>query len=344
MRLLGLFDRPADPDAIDALLKTAPPIPALTGSIKDIRGRARSKILKRLRDLKLLSAPSKENSEYLYAHPLVREYFREQLRERFPDSWAKANKILYEHFKGATEKLPNNITEMDPLFRATVYGCKAGMHEAALKDVFIPRIMRGNRSYATQTLGALLAVLDVLAYFFTERDFSGPVADTLSSVADQRQVLTEAALCLTAAKGYAAHEAEECYKKALALSKGPADSDLQHRFVITHGLCVCYRARGKLQQSTQKAGELLDMVKSMRGGKHYDRFSLAAHRAMATNLYLAGEFRKAKGKADVVKVEVGRKQTLESARQFINEPGIGCIGYSALADWFLVPGFSKASG
>jgi hypothetical protein len=73
LRILGLFDRPADEKALAALL--APPaIPGLTESLTGLSPTEWRTILARLRRARLLAVEDPYNPEHLDTHPLVREY------------------------------------------------------------------------------------------------------------------------------------------------------------------------------------------------------------------------------------------------------------------------------
>ena len=96
LRILGLFDRPADEKALAALLKP-PAIPGLTESLTDLSLSEWRTILAKLRRAKLLAREDPHNPGYLDTHPLVREYFGEQLRDRQADAWKECNRRLYGH-------------------------------------------------------------------------------------------------------------------------------------------------------------------------------------------------------------------------------------------------------
>ena len=65
---------------------------------------------------------------------------------------------------------------MEPLFLAVIYGCNAGLFREALHEVYIPRIQRGDASFAADFLGARGALLSVLASFFEHGHWGSPVA------------------------------------------------------------------------------------------------------------------------------------------------------------------------
>ena len=52
---------------------------------------------------------------------------------------------------------------------AVICGCNAGLFREALHEVYIPRIQRGNASFAANVLGARGALLSVLVHFFEAR-------------------------------------------------------------------------------------------------------------------------------------------------------------------------------
>ena len=78
LRMLGLFDRPADEKALGVFLKS-PAIPGLTESLMDLSPSEWRTILARLRRARLLTGEDPHNPGHLDTHPLIREYFGEQL-------------------------------------------------------------------------------------------------------------------------------------------------------------------------------------------------------------------------------------------------------------------------
>ena len=84
LRMLGLFDRPADEKAVGVLLKP-PAIPGLTESLTGLSPTVWRTILAKLRRARLLAGEDPHNPWDLDTHPLIREYFGEQLiSERSP--------------------------------------------------------------------------------------------------------------------------------------------------------------------------------------------------------------------------------------------------------------------
>ena len=172
--MLGLFDRPADEKALGALLKS-PAIPGLTESLTDLSPIEWRTILARLRRARLLAAEDRHNPGHLDTHPLVREYFGEQLRSQRTEAWKECNRRLYHYYRTLAPQLPDSFREMEPLFLAVICGCNAGLFREALHEVYIPRIQRGDASFAANVLGARGALLSVLVHFFEHGSWGSPV-------------------------------------------------------------------------------------------------------------------------------------------------------------------------
>src|SRR6202008_4132274 len=99
----------------------------------------------------------------------------EQLRSQRTGAWKECNRRLYQYYQALAPQLPDSFKEMEPLFLAVVCGCHAGLFREALREVYIPRIQRGNASFAAKVLGARGALLSVLAHFFEQGCWGSPV-------------------------------------------------------------------------------------------------------------------------------------------------------------------------
>jgi hypothetical protein len=217
LRILGLFDRPADEQALGALLKS-PAIPGLTESLTDLRPTEWRTILSKLRRARLLAGEDPYIPGQLDTHPLVREYFGEQLRSQQTDAWKECNRRLFHYYRTLAPRLPNNFREMEPLFLAVICGCNAGLYHKALHEIYIPRIQRGNDSFAANVLGARGPLLSVLVHFFEHGRWGSPVETAVEgqglTAEDQLFILLQAGRYLTATRGFGAPEACICYERA----------------------------------------------------------------------------------------------------------------------------------
>src|SRR5262249_42864414 len=127
-------------------------------------------------------------------------------------------KRLYEYYRTLAPRLPNSFREMEPLFLAVICGCNAGLYREALNDVCIPRIQRGDASFAASVLGARGALLSVLVHFFENGRWGSLVQTAVEgqslTAEDQLFVLMQAGQCLTAMRGSGAPDARICYDRA----------------------------------------------------------------------------------------------------------------------------------
>jgi hypothetical protein len=179
LRLLGLFDRPADAGCLAALHKS-PAITGLTEPLVNLTQAQWNLALSRLAECGLISLPERasnnssptiNHSQSLDTHPLIREYFAKQLREQNPQAWRAAHRRLYEHLKASVPYRPESFDGLQQLYQAVAHGCKAGLYQEAYDEVYCDRILRGtwyDGFYSTRKLGAFGADLGAVSCFFEE--------------------------------------------------------------------------------------------------------------------------------------------------------------------------------
>src|SRR6185295_15640380 len=191
LRLLGLFDRPADGECLAALRKE-PAISGLTDTLVGIEEEDWNLAVSALEDCKLLS---RHGEGGLDAHPLIREYFARQLRDHHAEAWRAAHGRLFEHLRDSTEHWPDTLEGLQPLYQAVAHGCHSGRYEEARAGIYRDRIQRGQEAFSTFKLGAIGADLGAVACFF---DPPWRRVSPALSEADQAWLLNEAAFRLRA--------------------------------------------------------------------------------------------------------------------------------------------------
>lgn len=325
--LISLFDRPADEAAVKYLLAD-PPLPGLTEDLADLDTAAWNHVVARLTSTRLLLEKSFGRTDEFDMHPLVREYFGERLRIEHPTAWSEGNRRLFNYYKSAVCHQPDNIQDMQYLFHACVCGCKGELFAEVLHEIYIPRISRGNLSFAATALGASNALLSVLTYFFHDGDWQRPVEGLSDN--DKLYVLMESGRYLTQTRGYAASEVGQCYglAKDLAVSVGSK----RDRLEILLGLCRFYRVRAELGKSGSLAQDILHLCEEIGQDDLYP----LAYRAIASNFYYRGCFEEANEYSQAALLHsVTLEQATQNAILDVNDPSVSCLGYQALATWLL---------
>jgi serine/threonine protein kinase/predicted ATPase len=331
LRMLGLFDRPADEKALEALLKP-PAIRGLTTSLTRISPLEWRTILAKLRRSRLLAGEDPHNPGQLDTHPLVREYFGEQLRTQRTDAWKECNRRLYNYYRTLAPQLPDTLRAMEPLFLAAIFGCNAGLFRDALYEVYIPRIQRGNASFAANILGARGALLSVLIHFFEHGRWGSPVDVEVEgqelTVEDQLFVLMQTRLYLTATRGLASPEARICCERAESLCRS-----LGHRSLLYSALKGQYfysLMTANLTATLQIAKRLYSLAQ-----EHNDpALIVGAYECLASALYFCGDFDAAHESA-ALGVQIWRSGREQSQVEELMAPGVVCLCYKALSEWHL---------
>jgi tetratricopeptide (TPR) repeat protein len=330
LRILGLFDRPADEKPLDALLNP-PVIPGLTEALTNLSPTEWRTIVARLRRARLLAAEDPHNSGQLDTHPLVREYFGEQLRYQRTEAWKECNRRLYHHYRAIAPQLPDSFRAMEPLFLAVICGCHAGLFRQALHEVYIPRLQRGDTCFAATVLGARGPLLSALVHFFEQGRWGSPVKasgeEQSLTAEDQLFILMQAATYLTATRGVGAPETRICYEHAESLSYLLGRPSLmrallgQWRYtLVTDKLSAAMQIAERLYSLAQKQPDPTLMI--------------WCHNALAATLYFLGDFESAREHA-ISGIRIWRSQGSQSHPEDVDTPVVGCLCYKAFAEWHL---------
>ncbi len=330
LRMLGLFDRPADERAFEALLKP-PAIPGLTEALTGLSTRQWQTILARLRRARLLAGEDPHNPGDLDTHPLVREYFGEQLSNERAAAWRECNRRLYHYYGTLAPQLPENFREMEPLFLAVICGCHAGLYRESLHDIYIPRIQRGNASFAANVLGARETVLSALIHFFADGRWEAPletgIGDYRLCPEDQLFILMQAAVYLAATRGPPTSEARICNERAESLCR--ALNRPRMLYVALIGQWRHYFILLNLRQAMQMAARVHSLAQEQ---QHDAALSMKAHMALATTHYYLGDFTHARQEA-TSGVRLWHSGVEKSEVEELDEPIIGCLCHRAFCAW-----------
>ena len=331
LRMLGLFDRPVDENVLETLLKP-PAISGLTESLIGLSPKEWRTILARLRRARLLAGEDPQQPGELDTHPLVREYFGEQLRSQQTEAWKECNRRLYDYYRTHAIQLPASFREMEPLFLAVASGCNAGLFREALHEVYIPRIQRGAASFAANALGAREALLSALAAFFEEGCWGSPVQAGIEdhglAEEDELFILLQAALYLTATRGHSAPEARVCYERAESLCRSLDRPQLLYLALL--GQWHCSLLTDKLIATMQVAERLYALAQV-----HHDPAQMiGACRALAGTNHFLGDFASTQTYA-MRGIQIWRSGALPSKEEDLDASVVICLCYEALSEWHL---------
>jgi serine/threonine protein kinase len=327
LRMLGSFDRPADERALGTLLK-APAIHGLTESLTDLSPTALRTVLTRLRRAKLLAGEDPHNPRHLDTHPLVREYFGEQLRNQLTEAWKECNRRLFNYYQTLAPELPEAFRDMEPLFLAVICGCNAGLYHIALNEVYIPRIQRGDALFAAKVLGARGALLSALIHFFENGRWGSLVEGQNLTTEDQLFILMQAGLLLTATRGYSAPEVQICYEHVESLSHS-----LKRPLALYSALISQWRyslTTDKLTATMQVAKRIYLLAQE----ENNSVLMIGAYRALAVTHHYLGDFESARQYA-MRGLQIWRSGIVESPTEEVTAPAVSCLVFRATSEWHL---------
>jgi tetratricopeptide (TPR) repeat protein len=254
--------------------------------------------LKRLQDLRLLEHDP--DTGRLDAHPLLREYFAATLSKNQPEAWQEGHRRLYQQLKDSVPHHPEGLTGLQALYQAVVHGCRAGLYQEALNEVYISRILRGTGSdgfYSAKKLGAFGADLGAVACFFTEP--WQRLAPGLP-VGDQAWLLNEAATRLRAL-GRLAEALEPMWVGA---ESAEAQADWKNAAIYYGNLSLLQLSLGRIVLAVADAERAVDYAD--RSGDAFQRISKRT--ALADARHQQGEWEAARrGFAEAEAMQAERK-------------------------------------
>ncbi len=274
--LLGLFDRPAEPEAL-AALRAEPAIAGLTeglGAGEEARWR---RALARLRQARLVAGEAEGGG--LDAHPLVREYFGERLRAEQGSAWQAGHERLYEHYRLAAPELPETLEALFPLYTAVAHGCRAGQVQETMDEVYLRRILRGAEHFSWRKLGAFGAELTALVSFF-DRPWDQPSAQLTAK--DQAWLLNQTGFVLRAL----GRLPEAVQPMRTSLDRVLAQENWQHAASGAGNLSELHLTLGEVAQAVAAGEESVELAD--RSGDAFQR--MANRSALGDTLHQAGRW------------------------------------------------------
>jgi tetratricopeptide (TPR) repeat protein len=282
LKLLGLFDRPADEGCLRAL-RAEPAIPGLTEPLAGMSELRWNQTVAKLRRAHLVAEALPGEPGTLDAHPLVREHFGARLRAQAPEAWRAGHGRLFEHLQRVAPPLPEDTVAMAPLYAAVVHGCHAERRQEALDEVFWKRVDRGEEFFSSAKLGAFGAELGMLAAFFDPpwRHVAPGLTDAAGAF-----VLSGAGFALRALGRL--DEAAEPMQ--LGLEKAIAQEDWKNAAAVAGNLSELHLARGAVDAAIASARQAVALA-----GRSGDAFQrIVGRTTLADSLHHAGQIDEAR--------------------------------------------------
>jgi tetratricopeptide (TPR) repeat protein len=251
LRLMGLFDRPAEKGALDALMRGRA-IEGLTTTLQKLNNVGWQYAINNLRELRLLSQTDVHEPDNLDCHPLLREYFGEKQKTENLKAWQEAHSLLYEYYKSVAKEMPDTLDEMAPLFAAVMHGCQADRYQDVYDDVFRRRIRR-EKDFLTGNLGAFGSQLAAIANFF-ETPWSRPSRQLEES--NQGWLLNEAGYCLRAV----GRPVETAQPMRASLDIAIEQKEWNNAAIAASNLSELYLAIGDIAQALTSAEQSVELA------------------------------------------------------------------------------------
>src|SRR5262249_29995705 len=245
------------------------------------------------------------------------------------EAWKECNQRLFNYYRALAPQLPESFSEMEPLFLAVICSCNADLYRAALHEVYLPRIQRGNASFAAKVLGARGALLSALAHFFEQGRWELPIEVGIEmqslTAEDQLVILMQAAQYLTATRG-SAPEIRICYERAEALC---------HSLNRPRTLYVALVGQWRYSLFTDKLSATMPIAKrvySLAQTQNDSALMIGAYTHLAATAYYLGDFETARQYA-MDGLQIWRSGRASSAFEEVDSQPVTCLCHQAIFEW-----------
>jgi tetratricopeptide (TPR) repeat protein len=292
LRLIGLFDRPAAPEAIQALLTDTRMAP-FTGQLEQVGSSEWDGSVDALREMGLLSRGLPDFPGTLDAHPLIREHFRDQLQKDLREFWLQGNHTLFDYYQAQAPPQPSNATEMHALYAAVTHGCAAGLHQQVFDEILLPRVWRDRRTnFSTRRLGMIGSDLVALSNYLYPRQWTDLRTPSLAPRA-RALVLTNAGVRLRQLGRLV--EARECFRAVTREigAQGNHAEDLEDASYAAAQYCELLVLAGKLTNAADESDSALfnaQMAIEYSAGSKDPYFSMHARSSLAEVYFMLNDF------------------------------------------------------
>ncbi len=248
---------------------------------------------------------------YEFKHALVQEAAYQSLlkgtRQHYHQRIAR---VLEEQFPQTAESEPELL---------------AHHHTEAL----LPKQAIGYWQRAGQRASERSANLEAIAHLTRALDLLKTLPDSLERAQRELDLQTALGPALMAAKGFAAPEVEQTYKRARDLCEQVGDDF--RLFRALWGLGKYYQLSVQLEAARELGGQLLVLAERLQE----EPFLIEAHLAMGVALFYAGNISAAQSHYDEVLARYDPKRHSTLAFEYGEDPGVVCQARAAVTLWTL---------
>jgi len=297
LRILSLFNSSVEFELLEYFGKQAQ-IDYLTNALQDMDVTSYHSICASLRKSELLISVKKQEQYTLDLHPVVRTFFREQLKQTFPSTYQNAQKFWFSYFcQQASEKVMV-FEDLFTMHKAIYHGCEADLQETVFDEIIWKRMLQGYAMMSLNTFG--VGGSDWMAAY---RYFSNGIfrKDTLNSSITSLLIQSRIFFWIGVKTRFRGNleNATELLETAILLFK-KTDDTMGIRETMFH-LSRCYFFQGKLIDSIVFSKECISLCEQT--NKKALKVALNNYAAV---LHCTGEFEASLDiykKADCIKVE-----------------------------------------
>lgn len=169
LRVLSLFDRAVEYSELQMLFDK-PGVAHLTDGLPKIFSLQWGALIRYLKNAQLIMEYCIGEEVFLDIHPMIREYYNNQLKQEFSDSYVQGNRYLSDYYIMKAEEQYNEHEKINYYFRAMIHGCKAGEYLKMYKEIYLPCIKHYEISHdARRYYGGYGTNLDAISNFFKEK-------------------------------------------------------------------------------------------------------------------------------------------------------------------------------
>ncbi|GAB6140851.1 hypothetical protein JCM14076_15800 [Methylosoma difficile] len=280
LQLLGLFDRPMQPDEKRELIAKA----ELAAPLRALSDAEWKKLEQRLENNGLLLGKKGSFGRLEWdTHPIIRSYFGEKFKENYPEEFKQAHSVLFDYYQKLPEKeFPDTLEEMLPLYRAVVHGCLAGEYQQAISENYFRRINR-EYYYSQNYLGAYSNDLSILKIAISEIQKEEILNIPESALTNILAVISSCLMSLGRLR-----DSIKYTKEIIKRYSNFNDDTTLHCIAISYqNLVDMYFALGKLNLAEEAARRSIEYSKS---SKNYDCEIIGCN-YLATTYYFYGKLK-----------------------------------------------------